>query len=306
MREFKGKSIIALPTDYVVIDIETTGLSPEFDDIIELAALRVRDDKIIDRFQSFVFPGRAVSDFISQLTGITNAMLSRAPALADVLPEYLSFIGDDVVVGHNVGGFDVNFIYDKAELVGADHFSNEHIDTLRIFRKLFPDKVQHRLEDMVAELSVDTAQFHRAEADCMSTYASYLKLKAIALQKYSSPECFSKAFVHQGTPIDLNNIVPQTDSIDETHPLYGMNCAFTGTLEKMKRSDAMQLVVNFGGKPQSVLNKETNYLIVGNFDYNSKLKGEKSEKLVRAENMQLKGMDIHIIPENTFYDMIEQ
>lgn len=306
MREFKGKSIIALPTDYVVIDIETTGFSTECDDIIELAALRVNDDKIVDKFQSFVFPGRSVSDFISQLTGITNAMLTHAPSLADILPKYLSFIGDSVIIGHNVSGFDVNFIYDKAENIGASHFSNDFIDTLRIFRKLFPDIKHHRLEDMVAELKVDTTQFHRAEADCISTYESYLKLKEIALQKYSSSEDFAKAFVHRSAPIDLNSIAAQTDNIDETHPLYGMNCAFTGTLEKMKRADAMQLVVNVGGIPQKGINKETNFLIVGNFEYNSKLKGEKSDKLVKAENMKLKGMDIQIIPENTFYDMIEQ
>ncbi len=306
MREFKGKSIIALPTDYVVIDIETTGFSTECDDIIELAALCVKNDKIVDKFQSFVFPGRDVSDFISQLTGITNAMLTQAPSLADVLPKYLSFIGDSVVIGHNVSGFDVNFIYDKAENIGIPHFTNDFIDTLRIFRKLFPDKKHHRLEDMVTELNVDTTQFHRAEFDCVSTYESYLKLKAIALQKYSSTEDFAKAFVYRGAPIDLNSTVSQNDNIDETHPLYGMNCAFTGTLEKMKRAEAMQLVVNVGGKPQKDLTKTTNFLVVGNFDYNSKLKGEKSEKLIRAEKMKLQGMDIQIIPENTFYDMIEQ
>ena len=102
-RVYKGESLLRLPDDnYTVIDIETTGLDPSFDEIIELAAIRVRDGVITDSFSSLVKPSHEVSDFISALTGINNDMLSDAQAIYDVLPKYIDFIGDDIIIGHNV------------------------------------------------------------------------------------------------------------------------------------------------------------------------------------------------------------
>lgn len=302
-REFKGHSIIAFPNEYVVVDLETTGKSPKYDEIIEFAALRVCDDKVTDKFRSLVCPSRKISPYIFDLTGISNDMVFDAPTISDVLPKFLDFVGDNIVVGHNVN-FDINFIYDACLQFNAAPFPNDYVDTLRIYRKLFPKNKHHRLADMVLDLNVNTSQFHRAEADCMSTFECFLRLKALALQKYSSADAFAKSFVYRKYSLDPSQIVSQTDVYDETHPLYGMNCAFTGKLEKMKRADAMQLVVNCGGICQDGLNKNTDILIVGNFDYSANIKGDKSNKLIKAEDMQLKGMAIQIIPEDAFYDMI--
>lgn len=304
MREHKGNSIIAFPEEYVVIDIETTGRSPEYDDIIEIAALKIRGGSVVDKFSSFVRPPCNIPKHITALTGITDEMVASAPCIADVLSDYFAFIGNSVVVGHNVSNFDVNFLYDVAERCGIA-FPNDHIDTLRISRKLFPDKEHHRLADMASEFGI-VAEYHRALADCDTTFKLFCALKELALQKYPSEEEFVKAFRHKSKPIDLANIVPQTDDFDDTHPLYKKYCAFTGALQKMKRADALQLVANFGGIPQTGLNKDTNYLILGNLDYVSNVKGEKTNKLVKAEAMQLKGMDITIIPEDVFYDMIKE
>ena len=137
MREHKGNSIILLPDNYIVIDIETTGLSSNYDDIIELAAIKICEDKIVDEFQSLVNPGYEIGPFITDLTGITNDMLNSAPRIEHILPKYLDFIGDSVVVGHNVS-FDVNFIYDTEEYLDLGYFSNNHIDTRRnVERVLF-------------------------------------------------------------------------------------------------------------------------------------------------------------------------
>jgi len=111
MRESKGRSIIAFPSGYVALDIETTGLDPSVDEIIELAAIRVRDGVRADTFASLVKPRNTISGFITELTGITNDMVSGAPRVESILPQFCEFIGGDVVVGHNVN-FDINFIYD--------------------------------------------------------------------------------------------------------------------------------------------------------------------------------------------------
>ena len=306
-REHKGQSIIALPTDYVVIDIETTGLSSNYDDIIELAAIKVKNDQVVGEYQSLVDPEYEIDPFISDLTGITNEMLKTAPKIEIVLPDFLKFVGDSVVLGHNVS-FDVNFIYDTEEYLGIGFFSNDHIDTRRIYRKLFPDREHHRLIDMVNEFNVGTTQFHRALADCYSAYKCFVLLKNAIASRFESDEEFIDLFKKKyggKSKADAKQIKAQTDTFDETHPLYNMSCVFTGALEKMTRAEAMQIVVNVGGKCENNVTKKTNYLIIGNLDYCSNVKGQKSSKMKKAEDYKLKGYDITVIPESVFYDMLD-
>ena len=95
----KGQEVNKLPENYTVIDIETTGLSPTMNEIIQLSALKIKNDKIVDSFTSFVKPNGRISSFISSLTGITNDMVSAAPQIKDVLNDYVDFIGKDIIVG---------------------------------------------------------------------------------------------------------------------------------------------------------------------------------------------------------------
>jgi DNA polymerase-3 subunit epsilon len=119
-RTEKGKSLIAFPTDYTVIDIETTGLDLFYNSIIEVSAIRVRNSEVQDKFSSLIKPPKHysfedsdyyyVDEFITKLTGITNEMLDDAPEVTEVLPEFVESIGDDILIGHNVI-FDINFPY---------------------------------------------------------------------------------------------------------------------------------------------------------------------------------------------------
>ena len=92
MREHKGSSLIDFPDSYIVIDIETTGLDPSSDSIIEVAGLKVKNNTIVDSFSSLINPGFLISDFISNLTGITNDQLSSAPDLFSVLNDFYNFL----------------------------------------------------------------------------------------------------------------------------------------------------------------------------------------------------------------------
>ena len=112
VRENKGQSIIDFTLDYVVIDIETTGFDPYYDAIIELSAIRIINNIQVEHFSSLVKTTKSVSNFITELTGISNDMLSKAPIIKDILPQFYEFIGDSVIVGQNVN-FDINFIYDN-------------------------------------------------------------------------------------------------------------------------------------------------------------------------------------------------
>lgn len=302
IRDQKGKSLIAFPSDYTVIDLETTGLDPEFDNIIEISALRVRSGEVAETFSSLVKPYDEIDEFITELTGITNEMLANAPTPDVILPEVASFIGEDVVVGHNVN-FDVNFLYDWFSIILKKPFVNDFIDTLRISRKALPELKHHRLADIAEELEVVPEKYHRALQDCETTYNCFKKLHALVLEK-GDVESFINSFKHYSEKLDMRNITSEKTDFDETHPLYGKRCVFTGTLEKMTRAEAAQAVVDFGGICDNGITKKTNYLILGNNDYRSTLSSGKSNKQKKAESYKVSGIDIEIIPESVFYDLL--
>ena len=303
-REHKGKSLLTSVSDYVVIDIETTGLDPRYDSIIELGAIRYRDDIAVDKFSSLINPGHEIDAFISYLTGITNDMLALSPTLEQQLPAYLDFIGRDMIIGHNVN-FDINFIYDAAESLGLSSVSNDFVDTMRLSRRLFKEYKHHRLCDLVERFDIDHQPGHRVVADCCATASVYQYLKSYMQLNSIHFEYLNSNRPHRPNLLKAADIVPQTDSFDESHPLFGKVCVFTGALQRMLRKEAMQAVINLGGICEDNVTKHTNYLILGNNDYCSTLKGGKSNKHKKAEQYKLAGQDIEIISEDVFYELLE-
>ncbi len=303
-RNHKGSSIIAFPKNFTVIDIETTGLSPEYDEIIELSAIKICDDMTIDTFSSLVKPSVEIDEYITSLTGITNDMLSTAPKLISVLPKYLEFIGNDILLGYNVN-FDINFLYDNTENLSCKLLSNDFVDTMRIFKKLHPDLIHHRLQDLAALYNIDYSNAHRSLSDCKITYLGYIQLLDEIENSFSDVQEFINLFKRKRCQTKAADIEATTTDIDEDNLLFGKNIVFTGTLERMLRKDAMQLVVNHGGINSDNVTKKTNYLVLGNNDYCKSIKDGKSSKQKKAENLKLSGQDIEIISESVFYDMIE-
>ena len=301
-RPLKGTSSICFPNNYVLIDIETTGLSPDYDEIIELAAIKVCNNEIIDTFSSFVKPSFEIDEFITELTGITNSMVSNAPDITSVIDKYLDFIGENIIIGHNVN-FDINFIYDFAQKNGYN-FSNDFVDTMRLFRKLHPELKHHRLSDMCSLYKIDYSHAHRSLSDCELTMNCYYSLIKEISENFSSCYDFIATFNRTKTTLKASNILATVDKIDSDNQLYGKVFVFTGTLEKMLRKEAIQIVVNHGGINGDNVTKNTNYLVLGNNDYCPLIKDGKSTKQKKAEKLKLSGQDIEIISENVFYDMI--
>lgn len=175
-REMKGESIIKSLNDYVAIDFETTGLDPYENEIIEFAAVRVIDGNVSDTFSSLANPRRQISEQITKITGITNEMLSTAPDVAEVLKDFLAFVGDSVVVGHNVN-FDVNFIYDSCERHELGTFSNDFVDTMRISRKCTVGTRNHKLDTLLKHYGIVNDNAHRALSDTLCTQQLYEIMK---------------------------------------------------------------------------------------------------------------------------------
>ena len=303
-RKNKGKSRIAFPEDFTVIDLETTGFDPSFDNIIEIAALRVRGGEIVDSFSTLVKPYDEIDEFITELTGITNDMLSTAPAPEEIFPSVREFIGEDIIVGHNVN-FDINFLYDWFEIILKEPFTNDFIDTMRIARKALPELPHHRLKDVSDAVGVVPGGAHRATADCRTTFDCFCGLRDIVISGIGVDAFICSFKKHSNSKkFDARDITSKNTEFDETHPLFGKRCVFTGTLEKMPRAEAAQAVVDIGGICDNGITKKTNFLILGNTDYR-KTGGGKSSKHKKAEEYKLNGIDIEIIPENVFYDMLE-
>ena len=315
----KGRSLIALPNSYVVVDTETTGLDFEFCEIIEISAIKVQDGLVVDRFSSLVQPspylevsddGRKsvafVSSFITALTGITNEMLAVAPPAQDVIPSFLSFAGDSILLAHNAN-FDINFIFDAAQTMGLA-FGNDFIDTLRIFRKALPDLSHHRLIDVCNALAVPYEQAHRAEADCIVTHSCYQKVRDSILAEQAEDDFINsfkpKSGKYSGRKLDARTILAETDDFDPTHPLFGQTIVFTGALSSMQRREAMQLVANIGGVNANSVTKKTNYLVVGSEEFAASVKNGKTTKMKKAEELRLKGADLSVISESAFFDLL--
>ena len=302
-RPERGHSILKAYSDYVAVDLETTGLSPLYYEIIEIGAVRVRNGQPVEKYQSLVKPS-CLDDFdeyITALTGITPAMLVEAPEISDVLPAALSFIGNDIIVGHNTS-FDVNFLYDAAVDLQLGPVSNDYIDTMRLSRKLFPDMVNHKLQTLVREFGISRNVEHRAVDDAQMTAQCYEHMIDYAA-KNSLLDKLSHSYGHKSVraaDITAHDVSGNVDS-----PLTGQMIVFTGALERMTRKEAMQVVVDLGGINGDTVTKNTNYLVLGNNDYCKSIKDGKSNKQKKAEKYILAGADLQIISESVFYDMLE-
>ncbi len=294
----KGKLIREWIDSYVVIDIETTGLTPLYDEIIEFAAIKIKNNSIIDSYSTLVKPSQPISSFITSLTGITNEMLENAPKLENIMNNIISFIADSTIIGHNVS-FDINFLYDNLFELSAKKLTNNYMDTLYLARKIIPNMDNHRLSTLKEYFNISTENSHRAYDDAYACYITYESLRKLAKENNIS---ISKSN-YNSKKLSSKDIVPSIDNYDENNIFFGKNICFTGTL-KITRKEAMQIIANLGGIPVDGVNKKTDFLVVGLQDY-AKVRDGKSNKQLKAEELILKGHNIQILSENVFYDMVD-
>lgn len=152
--------------DYVVYDLETTGISCQYDEVIEISAIRVRDGHPVETFTQLVNPGRPIPYGASSVNHIYDAMVRDKPHFREALAEFLAFIGDDVLVGHNIKRFDMNFIYRDCQRYFGKTIDNDYIDTLHMAKACFPDWKHRKLENLAEYYGISTQGAHRALQDC--------------------------------------------------------------------------------------------------------------------------------------------
>jgi DNA polymerase-3 subunit epsilon/ATP-dependent DNA helicase DinG len=181
------------------VDIETTGLNLDEDHIIEIGAVKFNGRRVVDEWTTLVNPRRSIPNFITQLTGISNNMVRNAPVLPDVMGDFIAFVGDVPVVGHNVS-FDLSFLQRAGALK-----QNTDIDTYELAAVLMPTASRYNLSALAQQLNVLLPATHRALDDAKATHAVFMAL----LEKAQTlPLELLAELVRMGAPLDWQGTWP--------------------------------------------------------------------------------------------------
>lgn len=162
---------------FVALDVETSGLSPDNDKIIEIGMAKILDGELIDKYSSLINPKRVILPKIVELTGITQDMLEDKPAIEEVIEDILEFIGDYPILGHNIN-FDYGFLK-KAAVNSGYSFEKQGIDTLKLARRLLPEVEHKNLEYLCNYFGIDAGNSHRAYDDAVSAWRLFMHLYSI-------------------------------------------------------------------------------------------------------------------------------
>lgn len=173
MREIIGK----MSRDdeiFISVDVETTGLSPVYNELIEISAIKYKGENQVDKFTTLIKPTVEIPELITKITGITNEMVSKSPTIDQVMPNLIDFIGDYPIIAHNAN-FDMSFLRKFSNNRFKD---NNIIDTVKVARKLYPELPNHKLGTVAKHIGITEEGFHRAEFDCeccAQIYIEYVK-----------------------------------------------------------------------------------------------------------------------------------
>jgi DNA polymerase III epsilon subunit family exonuclease len=163
-------------SEFVVVDVETTGATAPPSRITEIGAYRIKDGKISDAFQSLVNPETPIPEFITRLTGINDEMVKDAPKFCEIANEFLQFLGDAVIVAHNAP-FDVGFLnYEISRVYEGYRLGNPHLCTVQLSRKLVPAIENHKLHTVAEHFAIEIENRHRASDDAHATARIFVNL----------------------------------------------------------------------------------------------------------------------------------
>ena len=288
--------------EFVVFDIETTGLNSHTNKIIEIGAVKIKAGRIIDRYSQLINPGISIPYHITEITSITNEQVANQPKIDEVIGKFVDFIGDAVLVAHNAP-FDMGFIKrDIKEYLNID-LENSVIDTLQMARDLFPDFKKYGLGDLNKSLGLALEKHHRAVDDSQATANMFI----IFLEKYKEKGIEYLKDINKGFEVNvkkqsLKNIIVQVKTQEG--------------LKNMYKLVSEGHIKYFGNKkariPKSVLKENREGLIVGSsLSAHFMNSGELVELYLRHDLEKLeetaKFYDyIELLPKSTYNELIEK
>ena len=160
---------------FTAFDTETTGIKAEDCTIIEIGAVKFNKDGELDKFSTLINPKIPIPQIITQITNISDSMVCSMPCIKEVLPGFIEFIGDSILMGHNVQ-FDLNFLNSECEKNGLPYVRNNALDTLRISRWAYPKAERHKLDYLADALKINKGHSHRAFDDAVTCKELFLRI----------------------------------------------------------------------------------------------------------------------------------
>lgn len=287
---FQKKDILK---DLIFIDTETTGLSVYKDEIIELSAIKVSNNEIIDTFSSLIKPFGKISPKATAINGITEEMLKDSKRINEVLPDFINFCNNIPLVAYNAH-FDLSFICRDCQRYDLK-FKPTFIDVLAMAQNTL-DLKNYKLETVAKHFNIlDKKQEHRALSDCYLLYDCYKSLN----RKYEPRKYYLDFDVDMSKVnirVDESSITANTEITDSI--LNNKYVVVTGDFRKYDRAGVLQKIANYGGICQKNVTRQTNFLICGS--------DAGVTKLNKAHEKISKGQDLKIISETDFYKILEE
>ena len=192
MGNSKGRQRLEYLSDYVVFDLETTGISCNRDRVVEISGIKVIGNNIADEFSTLVNPECSIPFSASNVNGITDDMVEDAPLFIDALNDFLDFAGDLPFVGHNIHSFDLKFIYRDAEAYYGKIPGNDYVDTLKMARMCLTELRHHSLSYLATYYEISTEGAHRALNDCRMNQAVYENMGPVLQERLKQMETCPK------------------------------------------------------------------------------------------------------------------
>ncbi len=231
---------VLMTDSYVCIDLETTGLNPRTDKIIEIGAVRVENNRIVEQWETFVNPGRQLEERIIELTGIRDEQLAQAPPVGEVLSEFLELAGDEVLLGHRVL-FDYSFLK-KAMVDEKRSFERKGIDTLKIARKYLADLESRSLAYLCGHFAIPHSA-HRALNDAVATVELYRRLTELYYGQEEAEgrkSLFHPGDLHFQVKRDTPATIPQKEQLYKLADKHKLIIDYD--IEQLTRSEASRRI----------------------------------------------------------------
>lgn len=304
--------------DFVAIDFETANNSRS--SICSVGLVKYQNGILVDEMYRLVKPFDDYFDpYNTYIHGITYNDVKNEPEFDIIWKDLYQHLNGRLILAHNAS-FDMSVLRHS-----LDHYSIPCPDlsyncTRNIAKKTWPGRSSYKLTDVCTVINYQFNHHHALE-DAHAAATIYLKaFEYLEVDSYeelvdklsiSTGELFTGGYKparmnknRSSTDFNPSSLKPVRDVFDETHPFYNMSIVFTGTLQSMRRKDAMQKVVNVGGHCEKGITKETNFLVIGDQDFNRFADGKRSSKLAKAETLIANGQELEIIPESDFLELL--
>ncbi|MGM9570541.1 MAG: exonuclease domain-containing protein [Phascolarctobacterium sp.] len=282
----KDNGILACPDNYIVIDIETTGLSPVQDEITEIAAIKYRNNRKVEEFVTLVKPEGEISPFITKLTGISKETVAHAPSIDEVIEDFARFVGEDILVGYNVA-FDISFLSNKLENCCGLGLFNDYVDVMRLSRDKLPFLGNPKQTVLAKYFSIAIEGAHRATVDCEICNKCYQKLKQLYIPGYELPP-------------DVQ-LLKATESAVAGQPFAGKRVAFLGVLEGLDSQNLVELVQALGAEVVAEISPALDMVIVGTGD-ESVCTSEEMQQVLELKNQ---GAAVAMLKDSVFVKSLQ-